>query len=266
MSVTAIVLAGRRAGVLDPLAEEAGGPLKCLVPIAGRPLIAHVVAALGDSDTIGTIRIVTSDGEMVREALQSECPAVANRLEFVAARDNLADSVIAGASGATYPLLVTTADSVHLTPATIDELVDKASAVEGGAAVAMARREAVLAVHPEGQRKFYSFSDGAFSNCNAYWVGDARALEAAETFRSGGQFVKFPMRIARAFGIVNLLRFHFGIGSTATVFDSFSRRFGFPVRLIELSDGAAAIDVDHARSHRVASEIFAARAKETLAA
>ena len=44
---TIIVLAAQRGGRLDPLAAEAGVTHKCLVPIGGRPLLAHVLAALG---------------------------------------------------------------------------------------------------------------------------------------------------------------------------------------------------------------------------
>ena len=43
--VTALVLAGKRSGALDPLAEAAGVAQKCVVPVAGKPLIEHVGVA-----------------------------------------------------------------------------------------------------------------------------------------------------------------------------------------------------------------------------
>jgi len=42
----AVVLAGQRDGLVDPLAAAAGATQKCLVRIGGLPLIAHVVKAL----------------------------------------------------------------------------------------------------------------------------------------------------------------------------------------------------------------------------
>jgi hypothetical protein len=117
-----------------------------------------------------------------------------------------------------------------------------------------------------GQRKFYRFSDGQFSNCNLYWLGGSHALHAVESFRSGGQFVKYPFRIAREFGLVNLVRFRLGVGSFETFLRRLSLRFGFSVRRIELSDGACAIDVDNARSHAVAGEIMERRNARPLAA
>src|SRR3546814_17550135 len=82
--------------------------------------------------------------------------------------------------------------------ATIAEIEAEAMRLGAEAGVALARREDVLAVHPEGQRRFYEFSDVAVSNCNAYWIGHRGALRAAEAFRGGGQFVKKPIRVMQA--------------------------------------------------------------------
>lgn len=259
MRGTAIVLAGRRDGALDALAAEAGVDFKCLVPIAGKPLIVHVLRALEASGPIEEIRIVGGDAAAIEEAM-SEAPATAGaRRRYFAAAFNLVDSVMLAAEGVAGPVLVTTADNVLLTPDAVTEFIDKAALAGPGCAVAMAQREAVLAAHPDGQRRFYRFSDGEFSNCNLYWIGSPQALRAAETFRSGGQFVKYPARIAKAFGLANLIRFKLGIGSFEGFLANVGRRLGFPVRLVVLGDGAVAIDVDHKRSHGVAEEILRGR-------
>src|SRR3546814_1027980 len=57
--------------------------------------------------------------------------------------------------------------------------------VEAG--VALAGREDVLAAHPEGQRRFYAFSDVAVSNCNAYWVGHPGAGKGTQAKILAGQ-------------------------------------------------------------------------------
>src|SRR3546814_6551671 len=79
-------------------------------------------------------------------------PAVAalgDRLTIVPAADNLADSVLAVADLAIFPLLITTADNCLLTPETIAEIDREATRLGAEAGVALARREDVLAVHPE---------------------------------------------------------------------------------------------------------------------
>lgn len=265
MTVTAIVLAGRRSGGLDPLAAAASVPLKCLVPVGGRPLIDHVIAALLASPSITTVRVVVDEVDLLRAHIAETFPAPAVPVQIVAAAHHLVDSIVAGAAGADYPLLITTADNVMLTPQSVEEFVAGASADNQGVAVALARREAVMAAHPEGQRRFYRFSDGEFSNCNTYWIGAESALSGAETFRSGGQFIKYPSRIAKTFGLWNLVKFYFGLGTVQACLDGIGRKLGFPVRMVELSDGAMAIDVDNERSHRVTGKLLEQRNAATLA-
>ena len=263
---TALVLAGKRDGATDPLAQAAGVTHKCLVPVAGQPMLVHVIDALAASERIGQIRVAIEEPAVLQDLPQLRGLIATRRLMPVAAQPNLVDSVLAGAQGATFPLLTTTADNVLLTPDSVAEMMEGCKAQGADAAVAFTRRDFVLAAHPQGQRKFYRFADDSYSNCNTYWLKNANALAAAETFRSGGQFVKHPARIIGAFGLLNLIRFCFGIGTLADTFARFSRRFRMTIAPVILSDGAVAIDVDNARSHGVATQLLERRAVITQAA
>jgi GTP:adenosylcobinamide-phosphate guanylyltransferase len=258
-STSAVVMAGRREGVVDPLAADAGLDDKCIVPVAGRPMIGHVLAALAATPAIGRIVVSLNDPSLLDGVPEARALRAEGRLLVTAARANLVDSLLAAIDEASFPVLVTTADNVLLTPASCRELLDEAAAANADVGVAFARRASVLAAHPEGQRRFYRFADESYSNCNAYWIGNPDAMKVAETFRSGGQFAKHPLRIVRAFGLLNLLRFRFGLGTLDQAFRRFSRRFGMAIRPIILEDGAAAIDVDNERTLRVAEAILAAR-------
>ncbi|MEA3011957.1 MAG: hypothetical protein QOD42_502 [Sphingomonadales bacterium] len=253
---TIIVLAAQRGGRLDPLAAEAGVTHKCLVPIGGRPLLAHVLAALGEMDGIDSIRISVEPG--ADDSLRPIVTASGRPAQFVAAADNIADSVYAAAMGTAGPVVVTTADNVLLTPAAVRQVMDR---LAGGddAVVALARKEAVLAAHPQGQRRFYKFRDGEFSNCNLYGLSQ-RGLGLAETFREGGQFAKNPMRIARAFGFLNLLLLRFGLVSLDKAMKRLGRRFKVRASAVVLADGAHAIDVDNRRTYDIAAALLDRRA------
>jgi len=256
---TVLVLAAQRDGTIDPLAAAMGVTHKCLVPLAGRPLIAHVLDALVAAPGIAEIRISIDDPAMLAGLRCIADP----RIRVIRSRANLVDSVVAGLEDAAWPALVTTADNALLTPAAIAQIGRDAAGAD--VAVAFTARESVLAAHPDGQRRFYTFSEGGYSNCNAYWIASPAALGAAEVFRQGGQFAKHPGRIIQAFGLVNLIRFRFGIGTLAAAFARFSRRFGIVIRPVVLADGAVAIDVDNVRTHGIAEELLLARA-ERLAA
>ncbi|MGB3724035.1 MAG: nucleotidyltransferase family protein [Pacificimonas sp.] len=253
---SALVLAGRREGVVDAFAAAHGVDDKCLIPVGGRPMIAHVVSALAEVAGIDRIVISANDPAILRRIPLLNELETAGRLVFAPASDNIADSVVRGAEGAVFPLLVTTADNVLFDPASVREFGEGAARQGADVAVAFAPRQAVRAAHPDGQKRFYEFSDVAVSTCNAYWLAHERALGAVEAFRGGGQFVKHPARIARAFGIMNLIRFRFGMGRLDETFLRFSRRFGLDMRAVLLSRGACAIDVDNDRTLRVTEEVL----------
>ena len=125
--------------------------------------------------------------------------------------------------------------------------------------VALARREDVLSAHPEGQRRFYKFRDGQYSNCNLYGLSN-KGLELAETFREGGQFAKNPMRIARAVGFLNLLLLRFGLVPLDKAMKRLGRRFRVRASAVVLADGAHAIDVDNQRTYDIAAQLLDRRA------
>lgn len=265
MPATILILAGRRGGAVDPLAAEHGLADKCLVPVCGLPMLVHVLHAALSSNA-GRILISVHEPTVEQQIMPLMPADAAARIRFVPSADNLTDSVLNAVRDEAFPLFITTADACLLTAATIAELEAEALSAGAQAAVGFARQEDVLHAHPDGQRRFYAFSDVAVSNCNAYWIGSAAALKAADAFRGGGQFVKKPVRIARAFGIINLLRFRFGLGPIHVVFDRLGRHMRLRLAPVLLSDGAAAIDVDHARSLGVTEAVMAERNCKGMAA
>lgn len=257
--VTALIMAGKRSGVLDPLAARANVAQKCVVPVGGIPMIERVIANVAACDRIGEIRVVAHEPDEIAEIPSIAKLATEGRLVFKPGAFNLVDSVFSGAEGAQFPLLITTADNCLWLPQDYAEFVDKAIAAKADAAAALARKEGVIAADPVGQKKFYEFSDGGFSNCNTYWIGTAQALSAAEIMRGGGQFMKFPSRIAKAFGVLNLIRFFLGWGTKEKLFAQVSRRFGFNMVPLEMSNGYCAIDVDEERSFGVTERLLMKR-------
>jgi GTP:adenosylcobinamide-phosphate guanylyltransferase len=251
-----VVLAAQRAGQVDPLAAEVGLSHKCMVPVAGRPLIVHPLAALWSTPGLERLRIVV-EPEMVRplRAIVSAGPVA---VEYVPAADNLADSVLAATKDLDQPTIVTTADNVLLTPDAVLEVL-AALRADVDVAIAMARRDAVLAAHPDGQRRFYRFRDGEYSNCNLYGFAGARAFSAAESFRSGGQFAKKPMRLVAAVGVINVLLMVTHSLGLATALRRVGLRLGLRVAPVVLADGSHAIDVDNRRTYDVAAQLLVQR-------
>lgn len=257
--VTALVMAGKRSGRLDPLAANAGVAQKAVVPVYGVPMIERVVRQVAACEHVGAVRIVAHEPDEIA-ALPSVAALIdQGRLSFAEGQYNIVDSVIAGCEGADFPILITTADNCLVTPEGYSEFIEQCLAKHADGAAGLARKEDVQAADPDGQKKFYHFSDGGYSNCNMYWMGRKEARAAAEIMREGGQFVKFPKRIIKAFGLMNLIRFWLGTGSKEKLFAQISKRFGLKLVPVELSDGHYAIDVDNQRTFEVTEKILKRR-------
>ncbi|MEA3040966.1 MAG: hypothetical protein QOC65_455 [Sphingomonadales bacterium] len=256
---TAIVLAAQRGGRLDPLADRFGVSHKCLVPIVGKPLLEWVLRALAEVPGISRIHIsIEHDAVEAVRSVRGAKGELGVPVDFVPSAQSLTDSVYAAAHGIEEPILITTADNVLLSPPVAAEAVAKMHAGAEGVLVA-ATREAVLAAHPEGQRRFYKLRGGAYSNCNLYGLHGARALRVAETFRSGGQFAKNPRRLAETFGLLNLLLVRFGLVTLQWAVRRMGRRFGIRAEALVVSDGSQAIDVDNQRTYDVARQLLERR-------
>lgn len=256
----AIVLAGQRRGAVNPLAERAGVSHKCLVPIGGKPLIAHVLATLAALPELAEIRVSVEPGAK-RELRPVVAPfeAAGVPIRFIPSEARLADSLVAAAQEDPGPFIVTTADNVLLTPDAVAQV--RAALQQADAVAAMARKASVLAAHPEGQRGFYHFRDDDYANCNIYALANRKAIDAgAEVFRGGGQFMKSVWRMIAAFGLHNIVLLRLGAFSREAAMRRLSRRLGLVVRAIEFTDGSLAVDVDNERTYRVCEELLAKRA------
>jgi GTP:adenosylcobinamide-phosphate guanylyltransferase len=251
-----LILAASRDGALDPLAQAAGVTHKCLVPIAGEALILHPLQAALSMPGVGQVLISTDDMAGLRTIPALRRAEDQGRIRLVQSRANLTESVIAAGLIARFPLIITTADNVLLTATALLEFQEQSERSGASATLAFARRESVLAAHAEGQRRFYRFADGAFSNCNLYWMRRPEALTAARAFSGGGQFAKRPARIIAAFGLANLILFRLGRLRVETMMGRLSRLFGLAIRSVEMSDGRLAIDVDNARTHAIAETLL----------
>lgn len=252
-----IILAAQRPGKVDPLAIAHEVSHKCLIPIANKPLITHVLETASRHPAVDAIRISIEPSAFAEiHPLVDNLPPSDSRIECTTSADNLADSVVgAMAQLPDGPAIITTADNALLTADAIDTMAD-IFAGEADVALAMAPKSAVLKAHPDGQRRFYKFSDDHYSNCNLYGLSSRQALGAAEIFRGGGQFAKRAGRIIDSFGLVNLLLLRSGWISLPGAMARISRRIGLTITPVVLADGRNAIDVDNDRSYRIVSDLL----------
>lgn len=255
---TILVLAGKRDGVLDPLAERAGVSHKAVIPVGGKPLIAHVLCRLEEAWNDAKIVISIHDPTVLDHVTVVRRLREAGRLEIIDAEGGLVESVDAAAREAEWPLLITTGDNALVTVEALHTINAVGDERQVDAVIGVVSSEAIQKAYPYKKKGYYEFRDVAISNCNLFWLRDASALSAAEPFRGGGQFAKRKGALRRTFGLVSLIRFKFKLDSLDNAVKRLSRRLGVSIAAHLFEDGRLAIDVDNEESFQATEELLAA--------
>ena len=252
-----LVLAGRRSASLDPLAAKMGVSHKALVPVAGEAMVGRSLRIADEAFPDSPLYVAVEDFAVIAEEPTVARLHAAGRLTPLEAQYHIVDSVVEASRTTGFPLLLTTADNVLMTVEGLRSFAECGSEPGVDGVVMMARKEDIQAAHPDGQRRFYRFRRGEYSNCNLFWLTSERSLQAIESFRYGGQFVKRKRDAVRALGLSTLFLYALNLTTIEGMFRHFSRRFGIRIVPMVTPDGRLAIDVDNERTHRVAEEILA---------
>ncbi len=257
----ALVLAGARSGELDPVARAAGVPFKCLVPVAGRPMVERVIEALAAIPRIERILVVAEPAAALERLPALARERVAGRVVLRVPEASPARSVEAAlAESGDRPLLVTTADHPLLDHAILETFLQAAYASPAAVVVGLAPEAAVRAAVPETRRTWWRFRDGRWSGANLFWLRGAAAGPAVRFWRRVEAERKRPWRIVRLFGLGNLLLYATGRLDLAAAMHRASRILGCSVAAVSIPIGEAAIDVDKPEDLTVAEAILARRA------
>lgn len=251
--IPAILLAGSRPGP-DPLLTGSGVSTKALLPIAGQPMLVHVVAALRASPLVGPITILAqASAELAAE------PGLAGfaDLHFADSGQGISASLAAALPEGDAPVLVTTADNVLLTPAMIAAFLTDAE--DSDVAVAMVERGVLLARYPESKRTWLKFRGGWWSGANLFRLRGRRVLPLLDFWGRIERDRKKGLKIVAAFGpwlligaLLRLFTIQQGVARAG-------RRFGLKAKVVPMAEGEACIDADKPADIELIERIFAAR-------
>lgn len=253
---TALVLAGQRPGV-DRLAAHFGREAKALIPVAGEPMLARVVRALADAPQIARIIIMAQDAS----ALVAD-PAVAKaagdtRIDARRSGRTISGSVLDAVNDPAIglPVLVTTADNVMLTPATVAEFLAAAGA--GDVGVAMVERGNLERAVGPNRRTWLTFRDGAFTGANLFALTGTSAVNALRFWERVEQDRKSVPRLAAHFGPLLMVQLLLRRLTLADAIAAAGRKLGASAAPLLLSDGRMGVDVDKPEDHALAERLLA---------
>lgn len=234
LKVRALVLAGARGGVVDPVAAYAGVSHKGLIELQGVTLVERVIGALRGAG-IKHIGVSTND--------QAVCDAVAGAAETYAAADGPSQSVRLGADQMGTPLLVTTSDHALLQPQWVAQFLADAPK-DCDIAILLAPEHLVRAAAPDTQRTYLKFADGRYSGCNLFLLRNADALKAIDFWQRVEALRKQPWRIALMIGPGFLVGYLSGRMTLAQTVTRLGEKAGVKAAAVVSMYGLAAVDVD----------------------
>ncbi len=240
----AFVVAGYNPDKPDPLAQATGVAHKVLLPIAGAPMIWHVVQALEESGCIGEIVVVGLDPD--------EAAAIdfGRPVHVVPNRKTLIENQYAGLvrlrelNPQDRVVLALAGDNPLLTGEIVSYFVNRCRPFEKGIYWGIVERRTVEAVFPNSRRSYIKLRDGHFCNGDIFcgWLSVGFKIQKV------GQYImahrKNQLRQLWLLGPGVLLRYLFRRLSTADLIPIAEKVLGVHGAPVILPFAEAAMDVD----------------------
>jgi GTP:adenosylcobinamide-phosphate guanylyltransferase len=253
MTWSALVLAAGR-GPKDPSHKAFAVEQKCLLPLAGKPMLHHVVAALHASRRFARITVSIEEAGLLERALGPLAKTVSHAMPDASAPLSVFRAFSDVPLGS--PTLVTTADHPLLRQDIIADFTHRSSQSGADLTVGLATADIILASYPKARRTFLRFGRQQVSGCNLYGFNTAAALKIIRPWHVLEQSRKRPWRLIRALGAGNLLLYLVGGLSLDAAFAAASQRLGLVVKPILLPFPESAIDVDKPADLELAESIL----------
>lgn len=235
---SAVILAGREnTGKLKDFSSERW---EALIPIAGKPMLQHIIDAVSAAKQISRIIIVGPE-EAYRDRIQGR------DLEYVAPQGGIVPNVRAGA--ALLPpdeqVIIVTSDVPLITAATIDGFIDECRAA-GPADLyyPILERRTMEGRYPTTKRTYAKLREGTFTGGNLIIVraGAVEPIAAvAEKFVAAR---KSPLQMAGLLGWSFIMKLLLGIASVRELVTKAVSVLGLPALAVETHQAEIGIDVD----------------------
>ena len=257
---TALIMAASRRSETNPLAEANGVSHKCLIDMDGEPMIDIVLRSLTGSAHIGKVLISIDSPEALKAAPGAQAGIASGRVEVVESGENPYVSVLDALDDPSiFPVVVSTGDNALHTPEMVDFYCEAFTRSDADVSVAFCDEATILPAYLRGKPAPHRFRDDRFGNCNLFGLKTHQAVRSVKAFEGGGQFGKKKIRFYKAFGLVNLLIYKYGLLTLEQAFRRLSRRFRLKIVPIMMPFPEAPIDVDNPHDEKLARELLAKR-------
>jgi hypothetical protein len=218
-------------------------------------MVLRPLRALLDRQRIGQVIVLTQDPDDLRPVLPDD-----RRIRLERSRETIASTIaeLIQAGTAQFPVLVTTADHALLDAQMIEEFTDRSAGAD--LAIGVVERRRLMTRFPQSKRTWLHFRGGSYSGANLFAFGSPRVLPAVNKWRSVEQDRKKGWRVLAAIGPALVLGAVLRVRTLDQSVAAVGRKLGLTIRAVQMSNPAAAIDVDKPEDHALVESIIAGRA------
>lgn len=248
MNIPVLILAGSRDGERDPLARMGQVSHKALLPIANSPMIERVLHTLEQVPEIGPIWVSIEQPGLLSH--------LGDRITLLRSAPSPSESVAQALDAIGTPCLVTTADHALLRPEWVREFIEKSRTANVDLTAGVALKETILRDVPQTKRTYIRLADIQFSGCNLFWLATPQAKAVVALWQRLQRYRKQPLRMAMILGLPTILRTLTHTLSSRRLEERIHALTGARIRLIPLSDGRAAVDVDKPADAALAEQLL----------
>lgn len=251
---TVLLLAGSRPGG-DPLTRSLGVDYKPLLPIRGEPMLLRPIRALLQVAAISRIRVLTQEPKRLEGVVPNDPRVLIEKSDATIAATLLR---ICDDPSTPFPLLVTAADHALLTPEMVQEFLD--GSTDCDVSVAVVSKTNMLRRFPQAQRTWLRFGRELYSGANLFALRTPAARAGVERWRAIEQDRKKGWRVLLQLGLPLFLGAVLRIRDIHQTARGLSRSLRIAIKVVEMTDPIAAIDVDKAADYSLVNEILDGRA------
>ncbi len=204
MKMNVVILAGGKMSPDDPLYEESQGGSRCLIDVAGKPMVQWVIEALDDSNAVDELFVI---GLPSQPGLQAQKP-----LHFLPDQDSLFENIHYGVLKATedHPAntkaIIASGDIPAIRPEMIDWLAEQVGQDPSMSLYYNVITKAIMETrYPNANRSFVKLKDIAV--CGGDLNVADRSLFDSEMpiWHKLAEARKSPLKQVRLLGFGNLL-------------------------------------------------------------
>jgi len=246
--VNVVILAGQRAGVIDPLCAQTGEPRKAMIPVLGRPMLGYVLSALEAAGLRPPFHISGCDAAVDSRTVQAPSAPGPAGSALAALQNNIG-----------FPVLLTTADHPLLTPDMVQEFITKSQAAGADFCLGLAEESVIHPAYPDVKRTYLRFADKSVSGCNLFYIANKQGCAAIEFWKEAQHFRKQPLKLARKISLPLFWRYFRKKLTLKEALDYASKTLGITAAPVLMSQAEAAIDVDKPADLLLAEQILSQR-------